>query len=290
MIEIDIIKPLYTADGIINLKVNKKINKGDFLTLFGKSGSGKTTLLRILAGLETPKSGKIVVDKEIWFDSSKKINLAPQKRDVGFVFQDYALFPNMSVKKNLEFALKNKNEIKKVDEILEIMEIKNLSNMKPELLSGGQKQRVALARTLMTNPKILLLDEPLSALDTTMRLKLQDELSLIHQKFNITSILVSHDISEVFKLSNRVFKINLGEIEEDGTPNELFSNQNISGKFKIVGEILSIKKSDILYILEILSNNEVVKATAVEDEIKDLKIGDKILLSSKAFNPIVNKI
>lgn len=290
MIEIDIIKPLYTADGIINLKVNKKINKGDFLTLFGKSGSGKTTLLRILAGLETPKSGKIVVDKEIWFDSSKKINLAPQKRDVGFVFQDYALFPNMSVKKNLEFALKNKNEIKKVDEILEIMEIKNLSNMKPELLSGGQKQRVALARTLMTNPKILLLDEPLSALDTTMRLKLQDELSLIHQKFNITSILVSHDISEVFKLSNRVFKINLGEIEEDGTPNELFSNQKISSKFKIVGEILSIKKSDILYILEILSNNEVVKATAVEDEIKDLKIGDKILLSSKAFNPIVNKI
>lgn len=290
MIEIDIIKPLYTADGIINLKVNKKINKGDFLTLFGKSGSGKTTLLRILAGLETPKSGKIVVDKEIWFDSSKKINLSPQKRNVGFVFQDYALFPNMSVKKNLEFALKNKNEIKKVDEILEIMEIKNLSNMKPELLSGGQKQRVALARTLMTNPKILLLDEPLSALDTTMRLKLQDELSLIHQKFNITSILVSHDISEVFKLSNRVFKINLGEIEEDGTPNELFSNQKISSKFKIVGEILSIKKSDILYILEILSNNEVVKATAVEDEIKDLKIGDKILLSSKAFNPIVNKI
>ena len=290
MIEIDIIKPLYTADGIINLKVNKKINKGDFLTLFGKSGSGKTTLLRILAGLETPKSGKIVVDKEIWFDSSKKINLAPQKRDVGFVFQDYALFPNMSVKKNLEFALKNKNEIKKVDEILEIMEIKNLSNMKPELLSGGQKQRVALARTLMTNPKILLLDEPLSALDTTMRLKLQDELSLIHQKFNITSILVSHDISEVFKLSNRVFKINLGEIEEDGTPNELFSNQKISSKFKIVGEILSIKKSDILYIIEILSNNEVVKATAVEDEIKDLKIGGKILLSSKAFNPIVNKI
>ncbi len=290
MIELNFTKALYTADGIINLKVNKEINKGDFLTLFGKSGSGKTTLLRILAGLETPQSGKIVVDKEIWFDSSKKINLPPQKRNVGFVFQDYALFPNMSVRKNLEFALRNKNEIKKIDQILEIMEIKNLSNMKPELLSGGQKQRVALARTLMTNPKILLLDEPLSALDTTMRLKLQDELKLIHQKFNITSILVSHDISEIFKLSNRVLKINLGEIQKDGTPNELFSNQNISGKFKIVGEILSIKKSDILYILEILSNNEIVKATAVEDEIKDLKIGDKILLSSKAFNPIVNKI
>ena len=290
MIELDIIKPLYTADGIIDLKVNKQINRGDFLTLFGKSGSGKTTLLRILAGLETPKSGKIVVDKEIWFDSSKKINLPPQKRNVGFVFQDYALFPNMSVRRNLEFALKKKNEIKKVDEILKIMEIENLSNMKPELLSGGQKQRVALARTLMTNPKMLLLDEPLSALDTTMRLKLQDELSLIHQKFNITSILVSHDISEVFKLSNRVFKINLGEIQQDGTPNEVFSNQNISGKFKIIGEVLSIKKSDILYIVEVLTNNEIVKVTAVEDEIKDLKIGDKLLLSSKAFNPILMKI
>ena len=287
MIKINIQKQLHGSNGLMNLDVNLEIKQGEFLALAGLSGSGKTTLLRILAGLEEA-SGIIKINNSIWLD--EKFSLSPQKREIGFVFQDYALFPNMSVKKNLEFALKNKNEIKKVDEILEIMEIKNLSNMKPELLSGGQKQRVALARTLMTNPKILLLDEPLSALDTTMRLKLQDELSLIHQKFNITSILVSHDISEVFKLSNRVFKINLGEIEEDGTPNELFSNQKISSKFKIVGEILSIKKSDILYIIEILSNNEVVKATAVEDEIKDLKIGDKILLSSKAFNPIVNKI
>jgi molybdate transport system ATP-binding protein len=167
MIEIDIIKPLYTADGIINLKVNKKINKGDFLTLFGKSGSGKTTLLRILAGLETPKSGKIVVDKEIWFDSSKKINLAPQKRDVGFVFQDYALFPNMSVKKNLEFALKNKNEIKKVDEILEIMD-----------------------------QKYFLWMNHFQLLDTTMRLKLQDEILTLHKEFKTTTIMVSHDPSE----------------------------------------------------------------------------------------------
>ena len=290
MISLNIKKELHGSNGVMNLDINLSLQNGEFVALSGVSGSGKTTLLRILAGLETPKSGKIVVDGETWFDSSKKINLSPQKRNVGFVFQDYALFPNMSVRKNLEFALKKKNEIKKVDEILKIMEIENLSNMKPELLSGGQKQRVAFARTLMTNPKMLLLDEPLSALDTTLRLKLQDELSLIHQKFNITSILVSHDISEVFKLSNRVFKINLGEIQQDGTPNEVFSNQNISGKFKIIGEVLSIKKSDILYIVEVLTNNEIVKATAVEDEIKDLKIGDKLLLSSKAFNPIINKI
>jgi molybdate transport system ATP-binding protein len=290
MIKINIKKPLHTADGTIELIVNKEIKNGDFLTLFGKSGSGKTTLLRIIAGLETPQSGTIIVEDKVWFDSSKKINLSPQERNVGFVFQDYALFPNMSVKQNLEFALNNKEEIQKVDEILRIMEIENLAYMKPEHLSGGQKQRVAVARTLMTNPKILLLDEPLSALDSMMRLKLQDELSSIHQQFNITSILVSHDISEVFRLSNRVFKISLGQITDDGTPTEVFANQNISGKFKIVGEVLSIKKSDILYIVEVLANNEIIKVTVVEDEIKDLRISDKILLSSKAFNPLLTKI
>ena len=290
MIQINIIKPLHTAEGTINLTVNKEIQNGDFLTLFGKSGSGKTTLLRIIAGLETPQSGQIIVDGEIWFDSSKNINLTPQKRNVGFVFQDYALFPNMTIQQNLEFALDNKKELKRVKEILNIMEIENLANMKPENLSGGQKQRVAVARTLMTNPKILLLDEPLSALDNSMRIKLQDELLAIHQRFNMTSILVSHDITEVFKLSTRVFKISSGEITEDGTPSSVFANQNISGKFKLIGEVLSIKKSDILYIVEVLAHNEIIKVTAVEDEVKSLNIGDKLLLSSKAFNPIITRI
>lgn len=290
MIQINITKPLHTAEGTINLTVNKEIQNGDFLTLFGKSGSGKTTLLRIIAGLETPQSGEIIVDGEIWFDSSKNINLTPQKRNVGFVFQDYALFPNMTIQQNLEFALDNKKELKRVKEILNIMEIENLANMKPENLSGGQKQRVAVARTLMTNPKILLLDEPLSALDNSMRIKLQDELLAIHQRFNMTSILVSHDITEVFKLSTRVFKISSGEITEDGTPSSVFANQNISGKFKLIGEVLSIKKSDILYIIEVLAHNEIIKVTAVEDEVKSLNIGDKLLLSSKAFNPIITRI
>lgn len=290
MIRINITKTLNTADGTIDLKIDKEINKGDFLTLFGKSGSGKTTLLRIIAGLETPKSGTITVDGVVWYDSSKNINLSPQKRNVGFVFQDYALFPNMTVRQNLEFALKDKKESQKIDEILCIMEIENLSSMKPEHLSGGQKQRAAVARTLMTNPKMLLLDEPLSALDSAMRLKLQDELHTIHKKFGITSILVTHDISEVFRLSNRVFKIASGNITDDGSPSQVFVNQNLSGKFKIVGEVLSIKKSDILYIVEVLAHNEIVKVTAVKSDIQNLNIGDKILLSSKAFNPILTKI
>jgi len=290
MIRINITKPLHTADGTIDLVIDKEIKSGDFLTLFGKSGSGKTTLLRIIAGLEVPQSGTITVDGEVWFESSKKINLPPQKRNVGFVFQDYALFPNMTVRQNLEFALSGKKDTQRVDEILKLMEIENLSSMKPEHLSGGQKQRVAVARTLMTDPKILLLDEPLSALDSTMRLKLQDELQTVHQKFGITSILVSHDISEVFRLSNRVFKIAAGKITDDASPSKVFANQNLSGKFKIVGEVLSIKKNDILYVVEVLAHNEIVKVTAVERDIQNLNIGDRILLSSKAFNPILTKI
>lgn len=290
MIEISIQKKLHTADGTIDLSVDKCIKDGDFLTLFGKSGSGKTTLLRIIAGLEIPESGRIVVDGQVWFDSQKKINLPPQKRGVGFVFQDYALFPNMSVRQNLEFALKHKSEAQKVDEVLEMMELEKLSSMKPQRLSGGQKQRVALARSLMSDPKILLLDEPLSALDTTMRLKLQDELQRVHEKFHITSILVTHDISEVFRLSSRVFKIEKGNITADGTPDELFSKLNTSAKFKLIGEVLSIKKSDILYIVELLAQGEIIQVTALKSEIQNICIGDKILLSSKAFNPIMTKI
>jgi molybdate transport system ATP-binding protein len=290
MIKINIKKTLNTADGKIVLHVNKEIKEGDFLTLFGKSGSGKTTLLRILAGLENPDSGEIKVGDEVWFDSSKKINLPPQKRGVGFVFQDYALFPNMSVKKNLLFALKNQNESARVDEILEIMELENLSLMMSDQLSGGQKQRVAVARALVSSPKLLLLDEPLSALDHTMRVKLQDELLAVHKKFDVTSILVSHDVSEVFKLSSRVFKISLGDITDDGTPSEIFASSNLSGKFKVAGEVLSINKSDILYVIDVMANNEVLKITAVKKDIENLFIGDKILISSKAFNPIFTKI
>ncbi len=290
MIKIDIKKTLHTSDGKIILKINKEIINGDFLTIFGKSGSGKTTLLRIIAGLDIPDSGKIIVDNETWFDSSKGINISTQKRNIGFVFQDYALFPNMTIRQNLEFALNNKKNSHKIDEILEMMELTNLSNSMPNTISGGQKQRVAVARTLMRNPKILLLDEPLSALDNTMRSKLQNELLTVHKRFGLTSILVSHDISEVFKLSNRVLKIAFGQITSDGSPNSVFSNLNLSGKFKVTGEVISIVKADILFIVNILVNNEIIKITSVKKDIENINIGDNVLVSSKAFNPILTKI
>lgn len=243
MIRLDFKKRLKSANGWIDLAVCKEIDKREFITLFGKSGSGKTTLLRILAGLEKPDEGVVVVDNQIWFDSKKKIDLAPQKRGVGFVFQDYALFNHMSVKKNLLFAQKQRDE-QKIDKILKLMEIDSLAQSMPQNLSGGQKQRVAVARALMSEPKLLLLDEPLSALDLQMRQKLQNELLEVHKHFDITSFLVSHDIDEVSKLSNRVFHIDLGKIIADDTPSKIFKD-----RFKMA-KILSIDGNSVTILLD----------------------------------------
>ncbi len=290
MTHLNIQKELRGTDGAINLDINHKLEADKLTVLFGKSGAGKSTILKMIAGLLEPTNGQIIINNEVWFDKSKKINLPPQKRKVGFVFQDYALFPNMTVKENLLYALDDKKNLKKVDEILEVTELMSLSNIKPETLSGGQRQRVALARALVREPKILLLDEPLSALDFAMRAKLQDELLKVQQYFNLTTILVSHDISEVFKLAHNVIELENGKIKQQGTPYEIFAGSNVSGKFKFSGEIVGINKSDITYIVTILIGQDLVKVVATQDEIQDLSIGDKVVLSSKAFNPLIIKI
>lgn len=287
MIFINITKHLDTADGSINAHFELTINDGEFLTLFGPSGAGKTTLLRMIAGLEQPDSGTISVDETIWFDSAKKINLPPQKRSIGFVFQDYALFPTMSVRENLLFAAHSESSISFVNELLELTELTHLRDRRPETLSGGQKQRVALARALVRKPKILLLDEPLSALDSAMRLKLQDELGLIHTRLGITTLLVSHDIAETVKLSNRLAQIESGKIIRIAKPLELFSTHTLSGKLQFVGEILSIECDTPVYIITLLVGQSVVKTVVSAHEAQSLKVGDKTIIASKAFNPIL---
>ncbi len=179
-----------------------------------------------------PDYGTIHVDNEVWYDSESSVSLTPQQRGIGLVFQDYALFPNMTVRKNLEYSLDSKKNFRIIDSLLEIMILENLANRKPNSLSGGQQQRVALARVLVRKPKLLLLDEPLSALDIEMRSKLQDEILKIHHEFNITTILVSHSFAEIFKLSNRVFLIDKGKITKIGNPADIFIDRKLSGKFK----------------------------------------------------------
>lgn len=221
MIKIDINKKLHGSSGEMDLNVNLQINQGDFVALAGQSGSGKTTLLRILAGLEDA-SGTLRVDDEIWLEGKKA--LPSQKRKIGFVFQDYALFPNMSVIENLLFVKKDKEL---ANHLLEITELLELKDRLPNSLSGGQKQRVSLCRAMMNKPKLLLMDEPLSALDPAMRTKLQEEILTLHKEFNTTTIMVSHDPNEISKLSKRVIVLEKGKVVKDDIASNLLVEKTI---------------------------------------------------------------
>ena len=290
MIELDINKELQAADGKMNLKLRFAIEKGQLVTLYGASGVGKTSTLRMLAGLMKPDGGEISVNGECWFNSEKKINLPSQKRNIGYVFQDYALFPNMSVRQNLEFALRKGGDKKQLTALIEIMELGALEARRPEALSGGQQQRVAVARALVQQPKLLLLDEPLTALDIKIRLKLQDYIARVQQEFEVTTMLISHDIGEIFKLSDRVFVLDKGEIIREGRPDEVFINRRISGKFKFTGEVLKMERQEVVYVVTVLIQSDVVKVIVQESEAKQLQVGDKVVVASKAFNPVLYKI
>ncbi len=282
MIDIDIKKKLHGSIGSMMLKIKLSIKEREFVAVFGESGSGKTTFLRILAGLEK-SDGQIKVGNEIW-QNSKKF-LPPQKRKIGFVFQDYALFPNMSIEENLFFVSKDKNL---ANELLEITQLQELKDRLPNTLSGGQKQRVALIRAMMNKPKLLLMDEPLSALDPKMRLRLQQDILLLHKKFETTTIFVSHDPSEIYRLANRVVVINHGNIIDEGTPKKILLKTTGSQKFSFVGEVLDIIKVDVIYIAVISIGQQIVEVVMSPSEAKNIKIGQKISVSTKAFNPTLN--
>ncbi len=214
-------KRLIGAEGPFELNARFSVSKGKLSVLRGVSGAGKTTLLRMIAGLEDPDEGRIEVDAETWFDSKQKERVPPQKRSVGFVFQNYALFPTMTVKRNLEFAASRRRD-PRVDMLLRMVELEELRHRYPEELSGGQQQRVALARALIRRPKILLLDEPLSALDQHMREKLQDEILRLHRELGLTTILVSHDRSEISRLADEVIVVQEGRVTFQGLPSQAF--------------------------------------------------------------------
>jgi len=272
------------------LDISCEVQEGKITTIYGPSGAGKTTILRILAGLLQPEKGYINAGGEIWLDTAKKINLPPQKRSIGFVFQDFALFPNMTVRGNLEYALGKGQQQKIIDDLTEVMELEQLQHRYPETLSGGQKQRAALARALVRMPKLLLLDEPLSSLDNNMRLKLQDHILKIHQSYNLTIILVSHDVAEIYKMSDEIFVLNEGIIVKHGTTGEIFSPNFAETGFHVIGEILDMEWEGIVYTVSVIAFNTVINITASEMDIQHLKPGDKVIVFSKDFNPTIKKI
>ena len=284
MIHININKKLHGANGQMDLNVNLDIKQGDFVALAGQSGSGKTTLLRILAGLEK-SNGIIQVGDEIWQNESYTI--AAQKRKIGFVFQDYALFPNMSVRDNLLFVQKDKELAQKLLNMTELIE---LQHRMPNTLSGGQKQRVSLCRAMMNRPKLLLMDEPLSALDPTMRTKLQNEILTLHKEFNTTTIMVSHDPSEIYRLASRVVVLNYGEIINDGLPKDVLLKTSGSQKFSFEGELLDIIKVDVINIAIVSIGQQLVEVVVSNDEAMTLNIGQGVVVSTKAFTPTIKGI
>lgn len=283
MIEILIEKRLYGSDGEFDLNLHLELPLGKFVCIFGKSGAGKSTILRMLSGLCSPDRGKIVVGDKVFFDSDKNINVPTQERKIGFVFQDYALFPHLNVYKNIIFA--HKGDKNRVDEVISLMELESFCDKKISTLSGGQMQRVALARALVSSPEVLLLDEPLSAIDREMRYKLQEELKNLSNHFNISSFLVSHDLGEVFRLSDYVAELKDGKITKFGTPQEVFLNQNLSAKMQVSGEVLNISRGDVICIADILIGNSIVKITLEPSEAKRFKIGDNVAVIAKAFSP-----
>lgn len=290
MISLDIKKRLGDGEKAFELKLKLNIAQGEFLTLYGPSGAGKTSTLRLLSGLMKPDTGSIDIDGKTWVDTSRNFHIASSQRKIGYVFQDYALFPHMTVLQNLEYALNEKKDENFLKSILEMVELGEFHNRKPAELSGGQQQRVALARALAQKPNILLLDEPLASLDNKLRVRLQEYLMRIHRELKLTTILVSHDLNEITRLSNRVIILDKGSIVKMGAPSEVFVTQNISGKFKFFGEILDIAKEDILFVITVLIHNQMVKVIAQEEEVSNLNIGDRVLVASKAFNPVIYKI
>lgn len=290
MIDIEIYKKLQSASGTMQLEVAFNLKEGDLVTLYGNSGAGKTTILKIISGLLAPDTGLISMGNKKWLDTSKKINISPQKRNIGFVFQEYALFPNMSVKENLEFALGKQGDKKRIDELIEIVDIGDMQNRNPNTLSGGQKQRLALARALVQKPKLLLLDEPLSALDYQMRIKLQQYILKVHKEFKLTTVLISHDLSEIIKMSDYLYEIDHGKIVNQGMPSNIFNRNNKEGEFSLIGEIISINEVKNQINLTILIGHNILRLA--HDPRKDgrLKAGDKIRISTNSFQPKILKI
>jgi len=220
-VSIENLQKSYASTAVFS-DINCAIEKGEFVTLLGPSGCGKSTLLRCIAGLTSVNSGSILLDGQ------NLVPLAPQKRNIGMVFQSYALFPNMTVEQNVAFGLRmqkvsSDDSQKRVAEILKLVELQDYAKRYPHQMSGGQCQRVALARSLVTRPRLLLLDEPLSALDARIRKHLREQIRAIQRELGLTTIFVTHDQEEALTMSDRIFLMNQGRIVQSGDAETLYT-------------------------------------------------------------------
>ncbi len=281
MIEVFLQKKLRAAIGEMLLDVQFNIEANQFVTIYGASGAGKTSILRMLAGLMQPEKGKITVNQTTWLDLSNTINLRPQQRNIGFLFQDYALFPNMTVQQNLAFALQKNQSPQIIQELIEIIELGDLQHRKPVTLSGGQQQRVALARALVQKPTVLMLDEPLSALDTGMREKLQNYILQVHRAYQLTTILVSHDEAEILKMSDQVIQLDNGRIAQIGAPADILQ----TASFQLNGIVMSMEKAREKIKVKLKIQDQFLTVFMKKAALKGIQIGDQVALNANILNP-----
>ena len=298
-LELKEIKKSFTEGEAVLDNISLEISKGEFITLLGSSGCGKTTTLRIIAGLEQPDAGSV------WLDGREVTGLEPNQRDVNTVFQNYALFPHMNVAENIGYGLKlkkvPKSEIrKKVSQMLELVQLEGYEKRKPSELSGGQKQRVAIARALVNNPKVLLLDEPLGALDLQLRRAMQIELKHLQKKLGITFIYITHDQEEAINMSDRIAVMRDGCIEQIGTPDEIYNHPKTSYVATFVGN------ANILHgaaeriqgenaIVKIGNDRVIVKLETSQQDTGDtrakqyLAAGEKVTLAVRSENILLQE-
>ena len=299
-LELKEIKKSFTEGEAVLDNISLEISKGEFITLLGSSGCGKTTTLRIIAGLEQPDAGSV------WLDGREVTGLEPNQRDVNTVFQNYALFPHMNVAENIGYGLKlkkvPKSEIrKKVSQMLELVQLEGYEKRKPSELSGGQKQRVAIARALVNNPEVLLLDEPLGALDLQLRRAMQIELKHLQKKLGITFIYITHDQEEAINMSDRIAVMKDGRIEQIGTPDEIYNHPKTSYVATFVGNanILhgvaeSIQGENA--IVKIGNDRVIVKLETSQQDTGDtgakqyLSAGEKVTLAVRSENILLQEI
>lgn len=282
MIEFSLQKKLHAANGNLHLNINCSIQNGEFISLYGASGAGKTSVLRMLAGFLKPDDGFIKMNDETWFDQKRNMDVKPQHRKTGFVFQDDALFPNMNVRENITYALSKHDSKNIVDDVMQLTGTTPFAGRKIQTLSGGQKQRVALARAIARKPSLLLLDEPLSAIDDSMRLQLQTTLAEVHRQLNLTTILVSHDADEILKLSDKIIFLNNGIAEEYAGPSQFFLKANHSTG--ITATVLSTHQNSLVMLM----NNRMIEIPS--EHFGDLIEGDKIELIFKDAVPLIRKL
>lgn len=241
MLEIKNISKSYNTQKVLN-DISLSIQDSEIVSILGPSGSGKTTLLNLILGLTNPDSGSIVFNQ-------KDITSVPmQQRGFNIVFQDYALFPNLNAYKNIVYGLKNKPDLsskEEVDALIDLLELREHLDKKIENLSGGQKQRVALARTMVMKPKILLLDEPLSALDGVIKESIKEKIVTIAKDYKLTTIIVTHDPEEALTISDKVLIINKGKIEQFDTPKQIINNPQSDFVRDFIIQQLAIKKNNI---------------------------------------------